>query len=657
MPKTTDALFGWRGRLLRVDLSLSEIYEEKIPPQYLDGFIGGSGINARLLYDCLRTNPQTDPLSPENPLIFGCGPMVGTEFPCATRFTVTAKSPLTGIFGDTNAGGWLPVRLKQIGYDHIIIQGKASKPVALLIESGSIPRIVDAVDLWGKDVYETDAIIRDRYGDCETARIGVAGENLVKYANILSGHRRISTNGRTGMGCVMGSKNLKAVIVKGSGRVPVADAQAAAEIARRYHDIWLNGPGTTLKRQYGTLTNLSQIAEHVRVKNEQERLTDAQLDAYDLDMFTEKFKTGQTACYRCPVACTQKWEIKSGEYKGDSGDKVEYGHMLNLGPHIGIFDFSAMLHLSHLSNRLGLDCIQFGYNIAIAMECFQRGLLDSEATGGIALNWGDCSAVETLMNMTARRQGFGDLLAENARNMTERISPEAVEYGAHIKGMSFPFSCSAALPMSLAASVATRGGDHLKGHPFASIIGHHEMLEKMFGKNIPPEIADHESPTAKGRVVWWHENYKMVMDCLGICFLPVINSNVWCDPLIMIREMGEMYQVITGREPSGLFHSAERAYQIQRCFNALLGLTRDDDIRKGTLRGETNPVNLPGMLDEYYAYRGCSDNGLPTLKRLQELDMHDVAEDLSRNGCLSQQQCASIDALLKHSEDIGGGCR
>ncbi|MCP4714468.1 MAG: aldehyde ferredoxin oxidoreductase, partial [Deltaproteobacteria bacterium] len=400
------------------------------------------------LYDHVRLNPNVDPLAPENPIIFGCGPLVGTPFPCASRFTVTSKSPLTGIFGDTNAGGFFPVRMKQAGYDHLVITGKAERPSVLLIEQGEQPRMVDAADLWGLDIYETDKAIQEKYGDCESARIGPAGENLVSYANILSGTKRVSSNGRTGMGCVMGSKNLKAIIIKGSGSVPVADDKKAQEISKRYHDIWLNGPGTTLKRQYGTLTNYSQIAEYLRVKNEQEPLTTEQLDAYDLDDFTENFKTGQTACYRCPVACSQKWEIKEGAYKGDTGDKIEYGHLLHLGPHIGVFNYPAMLHLSDVCNRLGMDCIQFGYNIAISMECRQRGILSDEAIGGLQLEWGNEKAVEQLMRQTARREGYGDLLAENAQNLALRIGPEAVEYGTNIKGMSFPFSCSYALPMS-----------------------------------------------------------------------------------------------------------------------------------------------------------------------------------------------------------------
>jgi aldehyde:ferredoxin oxidoreductase len=352
------------------------------------------------------------------------------------------------------------------------------------------------------------------------------------------------------------------------------------------------------------------------------------------------------------VGCSQKWEIKDGEYKGDKGDKVEYGHMLNLGPLLGIFDFSAMLHLADLSNRMGMDCIQFGYNAAMAMECFQKGLIGTEETGGMELQWGDDRLIEQLMRMTAAREGFGDVLAEGPAGIVSRLGPGTAECVSHNKGMSFTYSCIYGVPMSLASSVATRGGDHLKGHPFAAIIGHREMLEKMFGSDLPENIDDHESPAAKGRVVWWSENYKMIMDCLGICFLPVINANVWSDPLIMTREMGEMYKAITGRDQNELFESAERAYQVERCFNALQGISRKDDCWQGNLRGGSDPINHPGMLDEYYRYRGCSQDGLPTRKRLEEIRLSDVIDDLARHDKLSEEQCPSVAELVENSPDI-----
>jgi len=648
------SIFGWRGRILRVDLSQSKIWDEELSREYIDGYTGGAGINARLFYDLMRHNLHADPLAPENPLIFGCGPMVGTQFPCASRFTVTAKSPLTGIFGDSNAGGWFAARLKQAGYDHIIIQGKAERPVALLIKKGKAPKLVDAADLWGLDIYATDEKIHEKYGDCESARIGPAGENLVRYASILSGTKRVSTNGRTGMGCVMGSKNLKAIIIKGSGTVPVANKKEFEILTKRYRDIWGKSVWVPLKRDYGTLILLSQIAESIRIKNDQEPMTPEQFEKYDLEYYKQQYKTGTTACYRCPSACTQKWEIREGTYKGDKGDKLEYGHLMHLGPLLGIFDFPAMLHLAHLSNSLGMDCIQFGFNVATAMECFQRGILGTEQTGGIQLNWGDDRVVELLMKQVAKREGFGDVLAESTPSMTSRIGPDAAPYGFNAKGMAFTYNCTYGLPMNLASSVATRGGDHLKGHPFPAIIGHRDMLEKIFGKDMPEEILNHTSPVAKGRVVWWQENYKMIIDSLGICFLPVVNATVWSDPLILTREMGEMYQVITGQDPSGLFLAAERAYQIERCFNALLGMSRKDDIRKETMRGGKDLIEDPGMLDEYYVYRGCSRDGTPTRKRLHEIGLIDVAEDLAGNKKLAEQECPSIAELLQNATDVAG---
>jgi aldehyde:ferredoxin oxidoreductase len=212
--------------------------------------------------------------------------------------------------------------------------------------------------------------------------------------------------------------------------------------------------------------------------------------------------------------------------------------------------------------------------------------------------------------------------------------------------MSFTYSCTSAIAMSLASSVATRGADHLKGHPFSAIIGLQGMLERIFGKDMPDEIIEPSNPGAKGRVVWWHENYKMLMDCLGLCFVPVIAVTVFGDPLMLFEEMGEIYQAVTGRDTETLFKSAERAYQVERSYNALLGITKKDDVRHGTKRGKQDPINQPGMLDEYYHYRGCSSEGLPTRKRLQEVGLSDVAEDLTKKGKISEHECPAVEELL-----------
>jgi aldehyde:ferredoxin oxidoreductase len=642
---------GWSGKILQVDLSGSKIWDEELSDDLISGYIGGAGINARLFYDLVRDNPQLDPLSPENPLIFGFGPVVGTPFPCATRFTVTAKSPLTEVFGDSNGGGFFPVRVKQAGYDHIVIRGRADKPVALLIEKGKNPKLVDASGMWGLDIYATDELIHKKYGSCETARIGPAGENLVRYANILSGTKRVGCNGRAGMGCVMGSKNLKAIIVKASGMVPTADKKQVEKLAKRYGDIWGKGMATGAHRDYGSLILIAQLSNETRILNGQEKISPEQLERYDIDDFVKTYKDGQTACYRCPVACTMKWKVREGPYKGEKGDKVEFGHYNHLGPLLGIFDYPSLLHLADLTNRMGMDCIQFGFNLAMAIECFQRGILSVEETGGITFNWGDVQLVSDMIVKVAKREGFGTILAESMPIISTKLNPDAKPYCAHTKGMTFSYNCTSALALTLASSVGTRGADHLKGHPFSAIIGLTDMLERIFGKDLPEGIAESASPVAKGRVVWWHENYKMLMDCLGLCFVPLVGVDVFGDPHMLFEELGEIYQAVTGRDPEKLFKATERAYQVEKCYNALLGIDRKDDFRQGTRRGKEDPVNQPGMLDEYYHYRGCSSEGLPTRKRLEEVGLSDVIEDLSQKGKIAEATCPAIGELLPEAVD------
>ncbi len=638
---------GWCGKILYVDLTHSKIWDEPITEKLIDEYVGGAGINAKLFFDLVKDNPELDPLSPENPLIFGAGPIVGTAFPCASRYTITSKSPLTGIFGDTNAGGYLPVRFKQAGYDHIVITGKAENPVALLIEPGKKPEIVDASDMWGLDTYETDDFIQKKFGSSEAARIGPAGENLVKYACVMSGTKRVSCGGRAGMGTVMGSKNLKAVIVKDAkGTIPSAQTETVNELTKKYREIWGKGSETFAHRQYGSFMLINMLRDETSVLNSQAPISDEQVENYDINHFVETYKTGKNTCNKCPIACTQTWEIKEGPYAGAKGDKVEFGHYNHLGPLIGIFDFDPLLSLSDRINRLGMDSIQFGWNLATTMECYQREILSTDDTGGIALKWGDAEMVADIMEKTARREGFGDVLADSMPELAERIGPKAAEYAFHTKGMTFAYNCESALAMALATSVGTRGADHLKGHPFSGIIGLKEMIERIFGKDIPEGITESKSPEGKGRLVWWHENYKMAMDCLGLCFIPLIGVTVFGDNGMLFEEMGEIFEAVTGQDSKRLFKCAERAYQLEKAYNALLGIDKKDDCRQGTKRGKKDPIDLPGMLDEYYHYRGCSDQGLPTRKRLQEVDLQDVVENLADKGKVADQERPAINELL-----------
>jgi len=645
MENQSQKSYGWTGKILKVDLSRGDIWEEQLSEELKEGYVGGAGINARLLYDALKDKIQADPLGPDNPLIFGLGVLVGTSFPCTSRMTITAKSPVTGIFGDSNGGGFFPARLKHAGYDHVVITGVSPKPVALLIEQGKKPLLVDAADLWGLDTYETDAAIQKKYGPCEAARIGPAGENLVRYANVFTSTRRTGVHGKTGMGCVMGAKKLKAVIVKASGSVPVAHEAAFKELASFYREKW-RGNATSTYQEYGSFALIPQNSMHTRIHNQQVHITPEQLEAYDVTTCVQKYKKGQTACYNCPVACTMQWEITEGPYAGEKSDKVEFGHYTNMGPLIGVFNYPQLFHISNLANRMGFDCITFGWILAMMMECYQRGIITKEHTGGLELQWGDVALIEDIIKKIARREGIGNLLADSMPMILEKLPPEAQEYGFHTKGLSFTYNCEQVVAMSLAASVATRGADHLKGHPFPAMIGLEDMLKRIFGDPLPEGMLDGTSPEAKGRVVWWSENYKSLMDSLGICFVPVVGVDVFGDPIMLFTEMGEIYRAATGRSPNGLFEAAERIYQTEKCFNALLGITRKDDYRQGTRRGQKDPIHHPGMLEEYYLYRGCSRDGLPTKKRLTEIGLADIAAHLEKNGKIGLRDCPRIEELI-----------
>jgi aldehyde:ferredoxin oxidoreductase len=634
------------GKILRVNLSSGKIWEEEVSEELKKGYVGGAGINAKLLYDALKDNPDADPLGPENAVIFGPGLLAGTSFPCTSRMTITAKSPVTGIFGDSNGGGFFPARLKQAGYDHVFITGKAEEPVVLFIEKGKKPEILDASDLWGLDTYETDEAIQKKYGSCEAARIGPAGENLVRYANVFTSTKRTGVHGKTGMGCVMGSKKLKAVIVKAEGKIPLVNEEKAKKLAKFYREKWM-GNATYGLREYGSFSLIPQNSMHTRINNQQVHITPEQLDAYDVEKLVQNYKTGQKSCYQCPIACTQMLEVKEGTYKGEKADKIEFGHYTNMGPLIGIFDYPQLFHISNIANRMGFDCITFGWIVSMMMECFQRGIITKDDTWGMELNWGDVDLVEDLIKKISYRDGIGNLLADSMPMILDKLPPEAREYGFHIKGLSFSYNCEQAVAMSLASSVATRGADHLKGHPFAAMIGLEDMLKEIFGDDLPEGTLDGTSPVGKGRVVWWSENYKTLLDSMGVCFIPVVSVDVFGDPIILFKELGEIYEAVTGRNPENLFEACERIYQLEKSFNALLGITRKDDIRTGTRRGKKDPIDHPGMLDEYYWYRGCSEDGVPTRKRLIEVGLSDVADDLAKAGKIGERECPEICSLVK----------
>ncbi len=655
---------GWTGRILAVDLSKRKVTVEPLENEAYDRFIGGTGLNAYLLWK--EVLPEVNPLSPENPLIFGFGPLVGTQAPCGNRFTVTFKSPLTGIYGDSNAGGVFAPEVKFAGYDGVIIHGKAEKPVYLWIHNDEV-EIRDADHLWGKDTWETEVRIREDLGDPEvkTLCIGPAGENLVKYAVLVGSHNRVA--GRCGAGCVAGFKKLKAIAVRGTKEIAVHDSESLNNSFRDTAAL-LNRPDNIAAQYYRRFGTNSAMFAHstligcAAVRNFQDNVYEKYGDI-DGEAFEKNFKTGNRACFRCPLACDQAWEIKEGKFAGETGEKLELSTTMAFGVVVDNNDLASICHLQNLTGRLGLDVIELGDTLGMAMECWEKGILTEKETHGIRLNWGNVDAIVELTRMIALRQGFGQILAEGVKGAAELIGKGAPDYAMHVKGLGMTGEeVKTTQGWALAFAVNVRGGDHLKGCPLYERVPtdvSKEIARNVFGT---AEVANMRSPEAKGRAVWWQENQKALIDSLGLCsFIPR-------QILFLIRreqQFAPLYQLFVAATGSRMdfqefLRCGERIVQIQRAFNAREGITRKDDTLPKRLLTEPAPsepgkglvANLdhPSMLPEYYSFRGCDQNGLATRQRLVEVGLEEVADQLEKRNKLSKtsDRIELFTEIMKH---------
>ena len=430
---------GYMGKILFVNLSTGEIKEETPEERLYRDFIGGYGIGARLLYS--RQKGGVDPLGPENTLGLITGPLTGTPAVVGTRYTAVAKSPLTGGWGDANSGGDFGAHLKFAGYDAVFFNGIAARPVYLFIDSGKA-ELKDAGYLWGKDTYETEDALRAEYGkDTYAACIGPSGEKLSLISCIVT--KKGAAAGRSGLGAVMGSKKLKAVVVRGNMEIPMAD-KAKAEQIRREHtaDLLKVVPGrpsmTQDMRKYGTssMADRSALSGDSPVKNwggigvkEMSDVSGLKGDA----AIANKDKSEN--CYRCPIACQALLKAGTGEYKYPAGTRrVEYETQASFGSMCLNSNTEALNMANHLCNSYGLDTISAGTVIAFAMECYENGLITKKDTDGIELTWGNHRAMIAMTEKMARREGFGDILADGVRAAAKKIGRKAVKYAVHIGG-------------------------------------------------------------------------------------------------------------------------------------------------------------------------------------------------------------------------------
>jgi len=632
--------FGWAGKILRVDLTENNITSEPLPESWQTRFLGGSGINDWILWN--EVPPEIEPLSPDNRLIFGIGPLAGSLIPLGSRTHVTSRSPLTGIFGDSNSGGFWNTMLKYAGYDHIIIHGKAEKPCYLLITDDEVS-IRDVSHLWGLDTYQTVGALKNELGnDVSIAAIGQAGENLIRFANIMFDRFRAAA--KTGIGCVMGSKNLKAIAVRGSKSIKIAkpeEVRMLSEDLRGRLDI-NRSRGIASFAEYGT-TFLASMYNELgcnSVRNYQDTIFDG-LDSIHPDKFVRDYVLHNISCsVNCPVHCAHRWRIPDGRFAGEEGSKIEYIVMDAMGMHLGVRDLGAILHFQNLVNRYGLDATETGTSIGLLMELWQRGIISGGDTGGLNLEWGDIDIIEEVVNQIANREGIGELIADGTLATARKVGTEAEKYVCHSKGLTEVEDVRGFPGWALAYAISSRGADHLKAHGQVDKQQRKDVSERLFGV---PDVGIPTSVAYKGKSAKYHEEQEAVINSLGICMMNALSLSIKFKPdeAVHIEDYAPILSAVTGLDFSGedIKKCGERIVCLEKAYNARLGLSRKDDTLHGRWMNEPCPSGIgKGMkaedyldqcLDEYYAERGFDlTTGLPTREKLLELGLDTVAEDL-----------------------------
>ncbi|MEM3519634.1 MAG: aldehyde ferredoxin oxidoreductase family protein [Candidatus Hadarchaeales archaeon] len=641
-----ERIYGYAGKILHVDLSREKTLVEELPKDLALNYIGGNGFCARLLYDMVR--PGIDPFSPENVLIFAVGPITGTSWPHSGRYEVAAKSPLTGLYGEANSGGHWGAELKFSGFDCLIIRGRAQRPVYLLIENGKAS-IENAGSLWGQTVPETEKEIKEKHGSSfKVASIGPAGENLVRFAAIMHDYRAAA---RTGLGAVMGSKNLKAIAVRGDFRPEAADPETFLKLSLegRKREVSHKFAPSTMK--YGTtiLVELMNEIGRFPTRNFQSGVFEHALEIGG-ERIVKEFMVKKRACFNCPLHCEtyvgkgKRWNIEG---------KIEYETLSSLGGRCGNSDLEAILYANRLCNIYGIDTISCGGVIAFAMECYQRGLLKKEDTDGIDLRWGNADAIIQCIEKIAKREGFGNLLAEGTARFARRFGKIAEPFTMVVKGMDEPAQDGRAQKsMGLSHATANRGADHLTSFEVLSEVGFVEEIEKRFGKEVMPEAADRLNPKYKALMVVEGENFCAVVDSLVTCKF----GAVW-PPVFYFKDYAKALTALTGIQftEMKLREIGERIFNLERAFDIREGVGKKDDRLPERLLKEPAPagpckgqvVELDYMLREYYRLRGWDmETGWLPPELLEKLALSDVAEDLEKLGKMPQRRVKRFRPMI-----------
>lgn len=605
---------GYMGKILKVNLSASKISEEPLNMSFAKMFLGGSGLACRILYDMIDEN--TGPLGPDNPLIFMTGPLTGTLAPSCGRYVVCAKSPLTGIWGESNSGGKFGPMLKFSGYDGIVIIGRSEKPVYLSIINGSA-ELRSAEHLMGKTTFETQEIIAEEVGEKRVgiACIGLAGENLVKYAAIMNDGGRAA--GRTGMGAVMGSKNLKAVAVFGSEKVPLVDEEKFREVAKEAHTIVKESFNTQLFRQLGTGGYVDMAQELGDMPNKYFTLGIFE-DANKISgsTMTETILVRNSACYGCPIGCGRIVKIEEGKYKLSETDGPEYETLCAFGSLILNDNLEGLAYANYLCNIYGIDTISCGSTIAFTIYLYEQGKITENDTGGIKLKWGDIDTVIQLIEMIAYRKGFGNVLAEGVRKLGKKYG--ALDYAAEVKGLEIPFHDPRAFfGMAICYATSPRGACHLNGDVYMVDLGQ-EVSE------LGIVSGDRFEEENKVEVAVKSQNWRTVYNSMIMCQFCNLPAEIIAK--LLTYSTGQEYTI------KDLDLLGERIFNLKRILNNKLGVTRKDDylpkivltpLNEGGTEGRV--PNIDKMLRKYYEIRKWDHKtGKPTKEKLKQIGLQNL---------------------------------
>ena len=600
--------------ILKINLTTGETSEYIIPPEWERLYLGGASLGARLLYHSLARD--LDPLSPESPLLFLNGPLSGTAGPTVGRFVICGKSPATELWAESNCGGFWGPELRFCGYDGVWITGKAEKPVYLWINDGTL-EIRDAKAVWGKETYESQSIIKTEIGipGVHVLTIGPAGENGVLFSGLLCDHGRAA--GRTGLGAVAGSKNLKALAVKGKKKIPLAKPELYAPLRSAANRALKEDNMSHVFHDLGT-ASVADYADYLgsMPKKYYQRGIFEGAGKVSGSTMAETILVGTSACHACVIACGRVVRLEDGEKRKGP----EYETIVSLGPNLLIDDLAAITRLGEMCDRFGMDTISAGGTLGLAFYLFEKGIITKKDTGGLVLSWGDVKVVEQLLHLTARREGIGEYLAQGSKRFGRHFNAE--EEAVQVNGLEVAYHDPRAFSgMALVYATSPRGACHNQSEYFIVDLG---QADSGLGLEFYPRQAGAEKAANVAR----HQDWQTVFNALVMCLF----ANIPLETVLGL--INSACGLDWSKED--LFHSGERAWNLKRAINNNLGVTRANDKLPKTFFVPYSDGGSAGyvppffeMLEAYYAVRGWDTaTGRPTREKLDSLGLDDVANDL-----------------------------